>query len=117
LLQEIDILVLPTITEAFSRVILESMAARIPIITTDVGGNSEAVAHGTTGYIVPPQDVQALAARMNELIKDGEKRKRMGEAGRARVKELFSMESHVELIEKLYHEILGSSPATGGVMT
>jgi glycosyltransferase involved in cell wall biosynthesis len=110
LLQEIDILVLPTITEAFSRVILESMAAQIPIITTDVGGNSEAVAHGTTGYIVPPQDVQALADRMNELIKDGDKRKKMGEAGRARVQELFTMERHVALIEKLYHEILDTSP-------
>jgi glycosyltransferase involved in cell wall biosynthesis len=106
LLQEIDILVFPTLTEAFSRVILESMAASIPIIATDVGGNSEAVVHGITGYIVPPQDVQALANRINELINDRGKRKKMGKAARARVKDLFTMERHVALIEKLYHEVL-----------
>lgn len=108
LLQEIDILVLPTLTEAFSRVILESMAARTPLITTDAGGNSEAVVDGITGYIVPPRNVKALADKINELLRDRTQRKKMGEAGRSRVEEYFSMKRHAERIEKLYYEVLGN---------
>ena len=110
-LKEIDILAFPTTTaEGFSRVLLEAMTAGIPVVASDDGGNAEAVAHGTTGYIVPAKDTKALADRLDELIKDGEKRKRMGAAGRARVKEMFTMERYVGSIEKLYHEVL-----SGGV--
>ncbi len=116
LLKEIDVLVFPTTTEGFSRVILESMAVGIPVIATDVGGNSEAVAHGTTGYIVPVDDAKALTDKIRELIKDEEKRKEMGAAGKARVMEMFTINNHVALIERLYHEILHSSVTTGGVI-
>ena len=112
LLKEMDVLVFPTTTEGFSRVILESMAVGLPVVATDVGGNSEAVAHETTGYIVPVDDAKALTDKIQELIKDEEKRKDMGAAGRARVMEMFTIEQNVARIEKLYHEILHSSVNT-----
>ena len=105
-LKEIDILVFPTLTEAFSRVILEAMTAGKPVIATDVGGNREAVVDGVTGYIVPTKDLVALANKINELVKDKEKRIKMGSAGRKRVEELFTIEKYVRAVEQIYKEIL-----------
>lgn len=107
-LKAIDILVFPTLTEAFSRVILEAMAARKPVIATDTGGNSEAVIDGTTGYIVRTKDTAALADKINELILNKEKRESMGMAGRKRVEKMFPIERYIRGIEKLYNEILAS---------
>jgi glycosyltransferase involved in cell wall biosynthesis len=105
-LKSIDILVLPTLTEAFSRVILEAMAASKPVIATDTGGNPEAVINGTTGYIVPIKDTAALADKVNELAEDAEKRKQMGRAGRKRVEERFAIEKSIEMAENIYLEVL-----------
>ncbi len=106
ILKEIDILVVTSFTEGFSRAILEAMAAGKPVIATDVGGNREAVVDGVTGYIVPPGDSDALVSRIRDLIKDPEKRERMGRAGRDRVEQEFTMEKNVKKVERLYRELL-----------
>jgi glycosyltransferase involved in cell wall biosynthesis len=106
LLKTIDILVLPTLTEGFSRIILEAMAAQKPVVATNVGGNTEAVVDGETGYIVPSGDSFALAGRINELIADKKKRKKMGQAGRKRVESKFTIQVNVERIQKVYEELL-----------
>jgi glycosyltransferase involved in cell wall biosynthesis len=105
-LKSIDIFVLPSLTEAFSRVILEAMAASKPVIATDTGGNAEAVINGTTGYIVRTKDMAALAEKINNLITNKEKRGYMGAAGRRRVEEKLDVKSIVREVEKLYLEIL-----------
>jgi glycosyltransferase involved in cell wall biosynthesis len=102
----LDIAVSPTLEEAFSRVILESMAAGKPVIATDVGGNPEAVQDGITGYLVPPRDPSALCARINELVNNKEKREKMGLAGRKRVEQCFTIEQHVRSVELLYEDML-----------
>lgn len=106
LLKAIDILVLPTLTEGLSRIILEAMAAQKPVVATNVGGNTEAVVDGETGYIVPPGDSLALAARSNELVADKKKRTKMGQAGRIRVESMFAIQLNVESIQEVYLKLL-----------
>jgi glycosyltransferase involved in cell wall biosynthesis len=106
-LNEIDILVLPSISgEGFPRVILEAMTARKPVIATNDAGNAEAVEDGLTGYIIPTENILALVAKIKELVADKKKRKAMGQAGRKRVEELFTVQHYVQSIQELYSEIL-----------
>jgi glycosyltransferase involved in cell wall biosynthesis len=106
LIREIDMLVSPTLTEGFSRIILEAMVARKPVVATHTGGNSEAVDDEITGYIVPPRDAAALAAKINKLIANKKERTAMGQTGRKRVESFFTIQQHAEEIKKLYLEIL-----------
>jgi glycosyltransferase involved in cell wall biosynthesis len=106
-LNEIDILVFPSISgEGFPRVILEAMAAGKPVVATDNAGNPEAVEDGLTGYIIPAGNISALAAKLNELVANKKKRMAMGQAGRKRVEEFFTVQHYVQSIQELYHEIL-----------
>jgi glycosyltransferase involved in cell wall biosynthesis len=109
LIREIDILVFPTLTEGFSRIILEAMAGRKPVVATDTGGNSEAVDDEITGYIVPPRDAAALAAKINKLIADKKERRVMGQAGRKRVEGFFTIQKNVKGIQEVYLDILEAS--------
>jgi glycosyltransferase involved in cell wall biosynthesis len=70
---------------------LEAMAAALPVVATDVGGASEQVVDGVTGRLVPRRDEEALAAAIVEVASDAVLRRRMGEAGRARVEARFSL--------------------------
>jgi glycosyltransferase involved in cell wall biosynthesis len=104
---EIDILVLPSISgEGFPRVILEAMAAGKPVVATDNAGNPEAVVDGLTGYIIPAGNISELAEKIKELIANKKKRRAMGQAGRKRVGELFTVQHYVQSIQELYREIL-----------
>jgi glycosyltransferase involved in cell wall biosynthesis len=98
--------VLPTLTEALSNTILESMAAGKPVVATNVGGNPEAVVDGLTGLLVPPRDPAALADAISCVLADPERASRMGEAGRQRVTERFSVDAMVRATEKLYLDLL-----------
>ena len=62
--------VLPSLSEGLSNVLLESMAAGVPVVATRVGGTPEAVEHGETGLLVPPSDPQGLATAMARLLTD-----------------------------------------------
>jgi glycosyltransferase involved in cell wall biosynthesis len=106
LLKSVDILVFPTLTEAFSRVILEAMAAAKPVVATDTGGNSEAVTDNLTGYIVRTKDTPALVEKISNLISNKEQRHLMGIAGRRRVEDKFDIKNIVRQIEGVYFEIL-----------
>ena len=102
-----DIGVLPSHEEGFSNAILEGMAASLPMVVTDVGGNAEAVIDGETGLVVPSKNPKALAAALEKLVLDTELRQSMGRAGRKRVQERFSLDSCVSAYEALFHKVLG----------
>jgi len=86
------------------------MAMRVPVICTDFGGLPEAVLDGETGIIVPPGDVDSLSKAIKYLIDNPEIRKKMGEAGRRRVEEMFSIvETNVRKTEGLYLDVLENS--------
>lgn len=106
LLSHADVSVLPSHEEGFSNAILEGMAAGVPMVVTDVGGNSEAVIDGETGFVVPSNDPQALAVALERLIGDAGLRRSMGKAGRQRVEEYFSLNACVEAYEALFQAVV-----------
>jgi glycosyltransferase involved in cell wall biosynthesis len=82
---------------------LEAAAMRLPVIATRVPGCTDAVADGRTGLLVEPRDPESLAEAMRVYLKDGERRRTDGEAGRSRVLEQFAQEAiWAELFEE-YH--------------
>lgn len=99
-----DIGVLCSHEEGFSNAILEGMAAGLPMVVTNVGGNAEAVVDGQTGYVVPPHDSAALGEALLKMA-DNSCRTAMGEAGRQRTRELFSMSACIDAYEALYREV------------
>lgn len=102
LLAASDLSVLPSHEEGFSNVILESMAAALPVVATWVGGNPEAVLDGVTGWLVPARNPVVMAEKIVDLLEDPERAKSWGERGRNRVKELSNIEKMVEAHVKLY---------------
>lgn len=109
LLAASDLSVLASHEEGFSNVILESMAAGLPVVATDVGGNREAIIDGETGWLVPAKTPKVLAARIVDLLKDPSRARQWGEKGRARIKERFSVEKMVEAHLRLYTSALALS--------
>ena len=85
LLGQADMLVLPSFAEGLPVVLMEALAARIPVIATQIAGVPELVVDGVSGLIVPPGDVAGLARAMGRLLSDPGLRARMGAAGRAKV--------------------------------
>lgn len=105
LLRASDLFVHPSREEGFSNAILEAMAAGLPVVACDVGGNPEAVVDGETGRLVPSRNAAAFASAVADLLVDPEKRKAMGEAGRLRATERFSLVRMVGEIESLYESL------------
>jgi glycosyltransferase involved in cell wall biosynthesis len=105
-LSEVAVSVLPSLSEGLSNVLLESMAAGVPVVATRVGGNPEAVAEGVTGLLVPPRDPGALAASIQRLLDDPALRARFSVASRRRAAQHFSIDAAVRETEGLYHRLL-----------
>ena len=98
--------VMPSLNEALSNVLLESMAAGTAVVATRVGGTSEAVADGVNGVLVSSGDSPALARGISRLLSDPEFASRLGQCGRQRVRQRFSMDTMVRATERLYHSLL-----------
>jgi len=105
LLRLMDVVVLPSLQESFPRVPLEAMAMGLPVVATTVGGIPESVSDGETGILVPPGDGAAIRDALVRLGDDPALRKRMGETGRRRVREQFSIEANIARTEALYLEV------------
>jgi glycosyltransferase involved in cell wall biosynthesis len=112
LLAECSVSVLPTLSEGLSNTILESMAAGLPVVATDVGGNPELVQEGRTGFLVPARNPEALGDRICRVLEDRSLADRLGEAGRRRVVDHFSMDRMLNDTEGLYENLLHRSPST-----
>lgn len=108
ILSTLDLFVLCSDTEAFPVSILEAMAMRKPVVSTDVGSVSEAVEHGVTGLLVPPGQPEVLAEAIRSLLADPYRRRAMGSTGRRRVEERFSVEAMVRQYEDLFDQVTGN---------
>lgn len=106
LLSASDVGLLCSHEEGFSNAILEGMAAGLPMIVTDVGGNAEAVVDGKTGIVVPPRDPDTLAAAIIQLAQDPSLRARYGSSGRARIEEHFTLDACVAKYAALYRGLM-----------
>jgi glycosyltransferase involved in cell wall biosynthesis len=102
LLAAAAVVVLPSEIEGLPLVVLEAMAAGRPVVATAVGGTPELVAAGETGLLVRPGDAQALAAALDSLLRDPERRERMGAAARHRVERDFSLDATTAKVLAVY---------------
>jgi len=106
ILSALDLFVLPSISEGFSLVTVEAMAAGKPVVGTNSGGPAEIVVDGVTGYLVPPADSGALAEKILVLLKDYCLAESMGKAGHLRAEERFSLERMIDNYHALYEKSL-----------
>ncbi len=104
-----DLFVHPSHQEGFSNAILEAMAGGKAVVAYDVGGNPEAVRDGETGLLVPLRQPAALGDALAGLLADPSRRNAMGEAGRRRAAEHFSMERMVNEMERLYDALMAET--------
>jgi glycosyltransferase involved in cell wall biosynthesis len=100
-MKNIDVFVLPSLTEGTPNVIIEAMAHEKPIIATAVGGVPDLVPEDV-GLLVPPDDNQALAAAIARMAADSEMRRRMGAAARRKYEQLFTPEVVLPVLLDLY---------------
>jgi glycosyltransferase involved in cell wall biosynthesis len=107
LMQALDVVILPSVAkEGLGVCLIEASALGRPVIGSDAPGIDEVIAPEQTGVLVAPGRADALAGAIERLLEDGDLRRRMGEAGRARVREQFTLDRMVEATEALYYEML-----------
>ena len=102
LLESWDLAVIPSVHEAFGVAALESSAMGVAVVASDVGGLADTVRHGETGLRVPPGDPAALAGAMIELLKDVERRRRLGQAGQAMVRRMYDQDRALDAWLRFY---------------
>lgn len=105
LLSAADAALLCSHQEGFANAIIEAMAAGLPVIATNTGGNPEAVIHEQTGLIVPVGNPKLLSESMISLATDALRAKKMGRAGQKRVQDVFSMKECVMNTLKFYQDV------------
>ncbi|MDP4098949.1 glycosyltransferase family 4 protein [Paenibacillus sp. P96] len=107
LMRRCDLLIHTSITpEPFGQVIVEGMAAGLPVIASNEGGPTETVVHGETGLLIQPGDPAKLAESIRWMLEHPEERKLMGQKGMIRVKENFVIENTVKDIVRYYKGLL-----------
>lgn len=105
-----DIFVLSSLREGLPNSILEAMALARPVVTTDVAGAKELVAHGETGFVVPQGASTELAQNMIFLLDNDQIRHQMGQASRMRIEKNFSFSQRLRNVEEIYGRIIASLP-------
>ena len=109
-----DAFVMSSLWEGLGLVFLEAMAAGLPVLSTRVSAIPEVVVDGETGLLVPPREVEPLAAAWQRLAADPELRRRLGTAGRRRVRERFGLERMVEETLDAYASVATVRGAAAG---
>lgn len=102
ILEETDLLVLPSHTEGLPNIALEALAMEVPVLATRVGGTPEVITDGETGRLVPPRSPASLAAAMMEFLADAAPWQRMAARGRARVENQFNFDTRTRKLEAMY---------------
>lgn len=101
-----DIFVLPSLSEGLPSAILEAMASSLPVVASRTGGIPELVIDGETGLLIPPADAAALARAIDHLAGHPDAASQMGQRGRARVEEQFTMERKILDTENICESLL-----------
>jgi glycosyltransferase involved in cell wall biosynthesis len=103
-----DVFTLPSFEEPFGLVFLEAMAMQRPVVAIANGGTPEVVEHGVTGLLSPPWDIPELARNITSLVRDPERRRSFGSAGRARLLERFDAPRMAQDAAAAYQTLLGA---------
>ena len=108
-----DLFAVSSVTEGMCAALIDAMAASKAAVATEAGAIAEVVVDGKTGFLVPPRDHAAMAARLVVLLKDAALRQRMGEAALARVRAAFTVERMVEETAAVYARLAGTRRGAG----
>jgi len=106
LLAAADSVLMPSLTEGFPRTAIEAMAAGKPIIATNVGGTSEAIINGETGILVPAKNIEVMSSTLLRLVNDENLQFKLGEAGRQRSENNYSVNNYVTRLDGLYRQLM-----------
>jgi glycosyltransferase involved in cell wall biosynthesis len=104
-----DVFVLASLNEGLSQAMLEAMALGIPVVATDVGGTSDAVIPGDTGWLATAGDSSGLAAAISQALGDKCQATTRATAARQLIHGQFSLTSHLARLEDLYHGVAGAA--------
>jgi glycosyltransferase involved in cell wall biosynthesis len=104
-----DVFCLPSFAEGVPVVLMEAMAAGLPVVSTRVMGIPELVEHGVSGELVPPGRPDSLAAAIRKLTAEPERRAAFGRAARARVVAQYDVRTWVAALHRLYVRFLGET--------
>lgn len=107
-MKAVDVVVHPSLSEAFCQVLIETMSVGTPIVSTDVGGAKEVITDGKNGFIIPPANVEAIKKAVRNLFQNPEATKKMALAGQQSVRETFTVEKMIDkqiaVYERLFKE-------------
>jgi glycosyltransferase involved in cell wall biosynthesis len=103
---DLDVLAVTSNNEGTPVSAIEAMAAACPVVATRVGGLPDLIRDGETGLLVPPADAPAVAAAIVRLLRQPGEARRLGQAGRAMVRERFAVQRLVSDMEQLYQALL-----------
>ncbi len=106
ILKNIDVFVLTSLYEGMANVIMEAMLSGLPIVATDVGGNSELIIEDVTGFLCPSNDAKSLSDKVITLLNDEMKTKSMGQLGKMRILKEFNLERMIRETEDIYIRFL-----------
>ena len=107
-LRQFDLFILPSLWEGLPYVLLEAMAAGVPIVTTDVDGVREMITGGRGGIVVPSRNAHALAAAVIDLMGNGARRADLGVKGAQVIKERFSLDAMIEQTVAVYSRAMNA---------
>jgi glycosyltransferase involved in cell wall biosynthesis len=111
LLSTLDVLCVPSLSEASGLSAMESLALGVPVVASRVGGLPDVVIDGVTGALVPPADSGALAAAVSGLLADPERARALGRAGREHVEQHFTAARMVAAYLRVYEDLAACQPA------
>ena len=106
LLHAADVLVVPSLSEGLSNIVLEAMATGVPVVGTAIGGLREQVEDRITGLLVAPRDPDALVEALTTLLREPDLRVKMGKAARMRVQQRYGLDLIVDAYEDLYGRLV-----------
>jgi len=109
ILRALDVFILPSLGEGISNAILEAMATGLPVVATRVGGNSELVDDGVSGFLVPSRSTGSLAAALQRYVDDPALIRRHGDGGRIRTLKQFSLSRMFAAYDALYSRVLAKA--------
>jgi len=100
-----DLFLLPSESESFGLAALEALACEVPVVATTIGGIPEVVTDGENGYLRPVGDVAGMAEAALRLLRDDDRRRRFGRAGRERAVRSFSQDAVVARYREIYQRV------------
>ncbi len=109
LLSAADVFLLPSAQESFGLAALEAMACEVPVVASRVGGLSEVIEHGVTGFLHPPNDIEGMAASAVSVLSDAAAHRRIADAARHAARDRFCSDRVVPMYEAYYEQVLAGT--------